>query len=142
MYILKYSVHFVSINSEHTLRISINHQCNIFPMTLSVRCRSVGEFVVWVCHTFLKGREVTPPCSYRTTYFFATLQINWWICVQGALNLRPVRLDLCTIIIVDVMVHINKIPSRKGEIYDVNPDLININVMNSCFVYMSSSIND
>ena len=60
----------------------------------------------------------------------------------GGLELRPVRLDLCTIIIVDVMVHINKIPSRKGEIYDVNPDLININVMNSCFVYMSSSIND
>ena len=34
-----------------------------FPMTRSVR-RSIGQSV---CHNFLKGREVTLPCSYKST---------------------------------------------------------------------------
>ena len=35
--------------------------CN-FPLTLSIG---------WsVCHKFLKGQEVTLPCSYRSTYFY------------------------------------------------------------------------
>ena len=38
-----------------------------FSMTPSVG-RSVFFSVGWsVCHNFLKGREVTPPCSYRST---------------------------------------------------------------------------
>ena len=37
------------------------------PYDPSCLCRSVSQSV---CHNFLKGREVTLPCPFRSTYFF------------------------------------------------------------------------
>ena len=45
--------------------------CNI-PINYDPSCPSVGRLVGWsVCHNFLKGWEVTLPCSYRSTCFAA-----------------------------------------------------------------------
>ena len=40
--------------------------------TPSPPCPSVGPLA---CHIFLKGREVTPPCSYRRTFSTSTLPL-------------------------------------------------------------------
>ena len=62
-----------------TLIFSNYWKCN-FPMNPS--CTSVGRLIPWVvvpsdCLHFLKGRQVTLPCSYRSTCFLYTWT-KWW----------------------------------------------------------------
>ena len=49
-----------------------------FPYESSCQCPLAGwlvsRLVFWlVCHNFLKGQEVTLPCSYRITFMFSKL---------------------------------------------------------------------
>ena len=64
-----------------------------------------------VCHNFLKGREVSLPCSYRSTclfvylYFLLWLLWDWYVSVQILVDKQPDKhLKIVIIIIIIIII--------------------------------------